>query len=248
MSADERSIRLQRRSELKHALATTQAEALEPDHEDSTPTRGSESIVNSDPEVTPGPPSSVPPKGVNQSEVAESPTVRTLQGGKKFKKLLQTNDMTSGLIGVGKVASGRRLVMFTSRDKAQNFVRLFNERLAIGEGIRATVVLSGSTEQPVPLTSAPEGKQDRFQALNARMDTLVELFRQHTSKPPSQQKKNQQPAHIQGNKRPAGGPAKKRGICHLFADNGSCKFGDRCRFRHVQKITDPEEKKQESHC
>ena len=71
--------------------------------------------------------------------------------------------------------------MFESRGQAQNFAQLFNRRLALREGIRATVVLGGPTEQPGQQTSAPEGVKDKLQALNARIDTLVGMFQQQAS-------------------------------------------------------------------
>jgi hypothetical protein len=158
--------------------------------------------------------------------------------------------MTSGLIGVGKVADGKRLAMFESRGQAQNFAQLFNRRLALREGIQATVVLGGPTEQPGQQTSAPEEVKDKLQALNARIDTLVGMFQQQASKQSGQQPAYKQPALSQENsegKGAAGKPAskknRKRGLCYGFLEKGQCRFGAKCRFRHEQRATDPEEKK-----
>jgi hypothetical protein len=161
---------------------------------------------------------------------------------KKLKAKLADNGLCGGLVGLGNPKNGVRSAWFDTQARASAFVDAFNQRLAIVEGVRAT--LTTSLSETGECSTAGSAISAQLRVLSEQVNQLMKQTKGGGSagkKTPGKKKPGQK-----GTKTTKGkvtSSDKKQGVCYFYSRFGNCKFGANCNREHVERVTNPHEKK-----
>jgi hypothetical protein len=139
---------------------------------------------------------------------------------------------------MGKPKNGLRSIWFDTAAHASTFVEAFNEQYAIVEGVRASLN-NNQSEGPQPGIHTQLNKLSH-QVAQLMKQTQTKQGQAVDRKTPGQKKQKQYQAQQRGGNQLG---KKKSGVCYFYSRFGNCKFGARCNREHVERVTNPHEKK-----